>query len=347
MYIILLALGLSGIILIGYGAENSNNYHLGIDVLATALSAFLWLRLWRKIVIKFWSQKRFFPYWSIVATLFLLVECFLRISLITGSESTDTEYIAPVLIPFDYRSLLSSVSSDYIGLVPAGYLTAIIVALMFNIPEFLLRMIRVRAWERSVLIRGLQSAGDGAAWAYHTAEDQLREANTRLDNAEEEFSLNSYSPFWSEIEQAVRCLNKAKELMSNVDYYTNDYRSTLSKANAKSRFKNFPLIQFPLTYENIVQLASRTSTVTNRMDEIGRRALKDFKFASIYESRRTNTMLESGFVNLEAAISGMRVEIGGEIDRLSSSVNELHSAVAHYHEEVVNRPPQIIYVDRR
>ncbi|MXY08745.1 MAG: hypothetical protein F4Y61_08870 [Rhodothermaceae bacterium] len=356
-YSTILLFGLFGVLVIGSNAGYSDYYLLGIDILAAALSAFLSLRLWRWIVWKFDTPNRFAPYWSIAVTVFLVVHCFLQLHLIFGPESTFNEYLSAVFSRFDYRLLLLSLRPDFIGVVPAGYLTAIIVVLLFNVPELYLRMLRVKAWEQSVILQekeeyvsGLQSAGDSADEAYHSSEYYLREANSYLDKAEKEFSLNAYSPFWSQIEEAVRSLSHAKSNMSHVDNHVNNYHSTLRQADSNDRFGSYPLVQFPLTNETITQLSSDANATTTRMEKIVRKALRNYEFASIYESRRTNTLLELGFAHLEAAINGMSAEIQGEIDRLSSSVHavrsavhKLHSAVEEYHQDVLNRPPQIIY----
>lgn len=351
--------GLFGVLVIGSNAGYSDHYLLGIDILAAALSAFLSLRLWRWTVWKFGTPNRFAPYWSIAVTVLLVIHCFLQSYVIFGPESTFNEYLSAVLSRFDYRLLLLSLRPEFIGVVPAGCLTAIIVVLLLSVPELYLRMLRVKAWEQSVILQekeeyvsGLQSAGDSADEAFHSSEYYLRAANSHLDEAEKEFSLNAYSPFWNQIEEAVRSLSHAKSDMSHVDNHVNNYHSTLRQADSNDRFDSYHLVQFPLTNEKITQLSSDANATTNRMEKIVKKALRIFEFASIYESRRMNTLLESGFVHLEAAINEMNAEIQREIDRLSSSVHdvrfavhELHSAVEECHQDVLSRPPQIIYID--
>lgn len=78
------------------------------------------------------------------------------------------------------------------------------------------------------------------------------------------------------------------------------------------------------------------------MHRIVRVAQGDFQFSTIYEQRRTNQILVSGFKSLGQAIDGMRHQIGMAVEQLHSSVESLATALDDRLQDVHSRIGDLI-----
>lgn len=152
----------------------------------------------------------------------------------------------------------------------------------------------------------------------------VRAAEKSLDLAEEEFQDGAFAPFWDAVEEATNKLayfdTTVQQLINNSEHYNREASELETPA---------PPFQIGLN-----TLPDATQTVS-RMRGIVRRAQKDIGFAMIYEQRRTNLLLVSGFVNLGQAIGELGDRLDSSLDHLSSaigiSISELGSDISASH----------------
>lgn len=160
-----------------------------------------------------------------------------------------------------------------------------------------------------------------ASAAGNALQAELSSTNEALDNADREFSDGAFSPFWDEIEQAVRHLAKFQECLKTIEETSRSYNLLAPKlTHAKP-------IDVGISKMPDVQTASR------RLQEKVRLAQKSFEFASIYEQRRANQLLISNFDNLGDAVSRIGshltaslTQLGNHIDGQLSRLDEQNSA---------------------
>lgn len=124
-------------------------------------------------------------------------------------------------------------------------------------------------------------------------------AEATLDRAEEEFRDGAFAPFWDAVEEAANTLARFTAAVQGLVRNATDYRSNSSRLPA-------PLPPFQLG----VQTLPDATQTAERMRRIVRKAQKDFKFATIFEQRKTNQLLVAGFSSLGQAIN----ELGDQID---------------------------------
>lgn len=127
-----------------------------------------------------------------------------------------------------------------------------------------------------------------------------------LETAEREFEERAFAPFWNAAEQAADLLGtyyaqirKLKDLVADHERR----RACLSNEVAA--------LSIP---DSCIPDARPAAT---RLSQLGRRAQKDFQFATIYEQRKTNTLLHSGFGTLAAGLERMQYAITDALDDLS------------------------------
>jgi len=135
-------------------------------------------------------------------------------------------------------------------------------------------------------------------------------ADSHLDCAEFEFTERAFGPFWDEVEHAANELAAYHVGVGRVRQNAMDYNNRASKMS----------IQVPqfLLPEGRLPDARLAAT---RLLQVVRRAQKDFQFATIYEQRKTNQLLYTGFGTLGAAIYSLGSAISASLQELSDSVH--------------------------
>jgi hypothetical protein len=77
--------------------------------------------------------------------------------------------------------------------------------------------------------------------------------------------------------------------------------------------------RFPVSVGYVKELGVGMRSAA-RMQNLVRKAQRDFRFSMIYEQRKTNEILVAGFEHLAEALEGMEWEISASIDALTGSV---------------------------
>ena len=139
-------------------------------------------------------------------------------------------------------------------------------------------------------------------------------ANEHLAAAEKEFAEGAFAPFWDEIERAANDLaaykNEVEYLQRNVSVYNNEAGELARLGGDAVAPLALPLNQLP---------DARPSA--ERFMGLVRQAQKNFQFAMIFEQRKTNQLLHTGFGNLGAAIHSLGDSINASLDKLSKSLD--------------------------
>jgi hypothetical protein len=112
-------------------------------------------------------------------------------------------------------------------------------------------------------------------------------------------------------------------------------------ADRSGKYKN--LIQsfkgrpppFPVDPNSAHRLGMAKDT-TGRLQQIVRKAQRNFQFASIYEQRKTQQILIAGFTNVGEAINGLGVRLEESIDLLGDQIHDLSSSMTAMNEKVVD-----------
>lgn len=145
--------------------------------------------------------------------------------------------------------------------------------------------LETREWQQK-RAKGLASAS--AAAAGRLAE-RYRDANGWLDAAEAEFAEGAFAPFWDAVENAVRHLGEADAEMKKIAESMGQYRQLLGLLDQEP----------PALVLGVLPSGTPTS---DRLRSLVRRGQKSFRFATIYEQRRTNQILIAGFTSLGEAL---------------------------------------------
>lgn len=137
----------------------------------------------------------------------------------------------------------------------------------------------------------------------------LGSANQLIDHAEQEFEDGAFGPFWDAVEQSATKL-------ANFEVTT----KTLIK-NSQSYRQEVPRLEgAPPPFQIGLDTLPDASSTAERLRRVVRRAQKNFHFATIYEQRKTNQILVTGFSTLGQALNELS-------DRLDRSLNDLASAI--------------------
>lgn len=148
---------------------------------------------------------------------------------------------------------------------------------------------------------------------------KLDNAEANLDRAEICFRDGVFAPFWDSIEKATIMLARYDESIRAIKNNAERYAG-LSKLYVDKT------LSFSITPSAIRGLGAASGTA-ERLSSMVWRAQSNFQFAAIFEQRRTNQLLISGFANLTDALSRVGSEISGAIESVADSLQSIHSTL--------------------
>jgi len=164
--------------------------------------------------------------------------------------------------------------------------------------------------QKASYLRGLHAETHKA---YLDISNHVASANQHLAAAEREFDAGAFAPFWDEIEHAANELaaykNEVEHMRRSVEVYKNEALE-LERLSVPAP----PLDLAGRRLPDARPAAARFSAVV-------RKAQTNFQFAVIFEQRKTNQLLHTGFGNLGAAIYSLGDSINSSINTLSKSLN--------------------------
>jgi CRISPR/Cas system CSM-associated protein Csm2 small subunit len=161
--------------------------------------------------------------------------------------------------------------------------------------------------------------GDESLSLFESAPKHLSAAEEQLDQAEIDFGDRAFAPFWDCVENAVKGLGRADEVVRDINDRVSRYTDLARRCDSAPP-------AFPLAGASVAKLGVGTATA-ERLKSIVRIAQRDFQFATIYEQRRTNQILVAGFTNLAHALDRMSWQIGTSIQHLTTSVEVMTSTL--------------------
>jgi chromosome segregation ATPase len=179
------------------------------------------------------------------------------------------------------------------------------------------------AYERQIL-----SACNESIVAFENIPKHLMTAEELLTTAESEFKDGVFSPFWDSIEKATRKLGEVDGNINLIVDRSKQYRTLAGSYHGK-------IPPFPVDPTSAQRLGTANNTAV-RLQKVVRGAQRNFQFATIYEQRKTNSILMAGFSNLGEAIYGVGERLQGSIETLGGQISELSSSMAAHNERVVD-----------
>lgn len=150
---------------------------------------------------------------------------------------------------------------------------------------------------------------DSSHSKFHSLENLVNKADGWLDTAEKEFMERAFAPFWDALEHATNFLGAYHQSIGEIKTAASNYEVRSSRLSVSVPVFDVPEAGMP----DARPLASRLSS-------LGRAAQKDFQFATIYEQRKTNQLLYSGFGTLAVGLEQMQYAITDALDELSVSL---------------------------
>lgn len=164
--------------------------------------------------------------------------------------------------------------------------------------------------------------------AFEDIPKHLLTAEELLDTAESEFKEGVFSPFWDSIEKTAAKLGAVDSNIQLIADRSHQYQL------ASSHYRNMAP-PFPVDPASAQRVRAASGTAA-RLRGIVRTAQRNFQFATIYEQRKTNSILVAGFTSLGEAIDGLGNRIERSIDTLGDKIGDLTQAMADHTERIVD-----------
>lgn len=174
---------------------------------------------------------------------------------------------------------------------------------------------------------GIITLGDESMKFFESAPSFLESAEKHLNQAELDFSEGVFAPFWDSIEKATNDIGNFIENINGINTNSSQHIELVKKYTGKTP-------KFPLQLESVKKLNASNITA-KRLENIVRKSQKNFKFATIYEQRKTNQILVAGFGSLAEALGQMTSKINCAIDDLAYSVDSMAEKTAEQHDELM------------
>ena len=133
-------------------------------------------------------------------------------------------------------------------------------------------------------------------------------ADAALDQAEVEFTERAFAPYWDAVEVSANSLARIDEAVREIAKAGEQYITV-------ARHLDSPPPAFVIDTSGVPDITG----IARRMHGIVRPAQKDYEFASIFEKRKTNEILVSGFGTLALAIA----EMADRLDRTFSGLDRM------------------------
>lgn len=200
-------------------------------------------------------------------------------------------------------------------------LTPIVLTLLLASPLYLLNIHRVNNKSRNDDAIALTNKANDILKSINQLYDQLPYdllmAAKLLYDAKDEYEENAYSIYWDRVEKSASYIAKFQaDLKKLLDEYQKYYQTL------NGRSHNFPNLPKPAdVFPNPILLFQEFQRVV-------RLGLRKFEFASIYEQRKTQRTLISGFNSLGEAINSLSTRIDVAFFELSNSFDAYSRGMA-------------------
>lgn len=159
--------------------------------------------------------------------------------------------------------------------------------------------------------------------------DALKGAASSLKSAHAEFAEGAFAPFWDEVAECVRQL---ATLQLEARGIAEDARRHMDA----SEIYDGPVPAFPVRLSTVEHAKERASELESECSLVIRRAQKDFQFATIYEQRKTNSILVQGFSSLSDAIGRLSSTMRSSFEEVSARLEELQAIEERQHASFIS-----------
>lgn len=180
-----------------------------------------------------------------------------------------------------------------------------------------------QARERDYALQRMKSVHQRAIDLKQSIPALIQAANSHLDLAEQEYRRTAFSPFWQAIEGATTRLGELSENLNQFTTLTEDHKKIDGELQSAHQLY---ADRFPVRLVDIYT-AEEGQVVGERMDVLVGRALTDYQFSTIYEQRRTSSILIAGFSSLGNAIAGMTAKISSDLVSVVRSLDSVRGSV--------------------
>jgi hypothetical protein len=187
---------------------------------------------------------------------------------------------------------------------------------------------RAQAERQRQLRESMQLSRETAVNAYVRMPEQLLLAEQHLDGAEAEFERRAFSPFWEQVEAALRCLGQVYSLVQMTIVQARSFRENEQLLGGYGE-------HFPVVESDTEAVRAAADATHARLGEIVRKSQTDFQFSTIYEQRKTNSILIQGFRTLGDAINGLSTQLSSSFEMLSTRLGDLERRQQRRHEEAL------------
>jgi len=170
--------------------------------------------------------------------------------------------------------------------------------------------------QKTSYLRGLHTETHKA---YLDISNHVATADQHLAAAEKEFNAGAFAPFWDQIEHAANELAAYKNEVEHVRRSVEVYKTEATELERLS----VPAPPLDLAGRQLPD----GRPVAARFAAIVRKAQTNFQFAVIFEQRKTNQLLHTGFGNLGAAIYSLGDSINASLSTLSKSLQAQHKSL--------------------
>jgi hypothetical protein len=163
------------------------------------------------------------------------------------------------------------------------------------------------------------SVNEEALKSFEQVPRMLAAAEQHLDQAERDFAEGAFAPFWDSVEKAANALGSVESNATAIKDRSVTYIDLVKQYRGA-----VPLFAVSRQSAPRLKIASETS---KRMNEVVRKAQRNFQFSVIYEQRKTNQVLVAGFRTLANALDEMTWRITSSLDDLTRSVDSMSSTL--------------------
>jgi hypothetical protein len=185
------------------------------------------------------------------------------------------------------------------------------------------------------LAQSLQHYREQGTMAFVKMPDALMLAEQHLDKAEEEFEARAFSPYWEEIEGALRCLGELDNRANEIVYAVAQHDQLLLEADKSDG-------SFPVSRHDVEHVRLAAESTRDRLSALIRKSSTDFQFSTIYEQRKTSAILIRGFQTLGDAIRGLGAQLSSSIDALGSTIAAMEQGMKDRHSEWLDKADAMI-----
>jgi hypothetical protein len=172
----------------------------------------------------------------------------------------------------------------------------------------------------------LSNLNEESLKTFESMPSELKRAEEHLDQSEREFSDGAFAPFWDSIERAVGCLARFDDKIRQIDRNSARYLAVAKKCYVRPG-------PFSVSSASVTRMTVAYAT-SKRMSGIVRKAQTNFQFSMIYEQRKTNQLLVTGFQNLAQALNEMTWHVTSAIDGLRDSIDRMGDTIGDSLEKI-------------